>query len=62
MKFYFFHLMPYGDVPISDLDKHDTAWLTLPNSLYDPVKGAKLYKRYIGELELADQLGSTASA
>ncbi len=57
MKFYFFHLMPYGDVAISDLDRHDTAWLTLPNSLYDPAKGAKLYKRYIGELELADQLG-----
>jgi alkanesulfonate monooxygenase SsuD/methylene tetrahydromethanopterin reductase-like flavin-dependent oxidoreductase (luciferase family) len=57
MKCYFFHLMPYGKVAISDLDKHDTAWLTLPNSLYDPKEGAKLYHRYIGELELADELG-----
>ena len=57
MKFYFFHLMPYGKVSMADLDKHDTAWLTLPNELYDPAEGVKLYKRYIGELELADELG-----
>ena len=57
MKSYFFHLMPYSHVSVADLDKHDTAWLTLPNSLYDPAKGAGLYKRYIGELELADELG-----
>lgn len=57
MKTYFFHLMPYGDVDLAELDKHDTAWLTLPNSVYDPQKGAKAYARYIGELELADALG-----
>ena len=57
MKSYFFHLMPYGHIDVADLDKHDTAWLTLPNDLYDPAKGAGLYKRYIGELELADELG-----
>lgn len=57
MKFYFFHLMPYADIDVADLDKHDTAWLTLPNALYDPQKGAELYKRYIQELELADELG-----
>jgi alkanesulfonate monooxygenase SsuD/methylene tetrahydromethanopterin reductase-like flavin-dependent oxidoreductase (luciferase family) len=57
MKFYFFHLMPYADISVADLDKHDTAWLTLPNELYDPKKGSKLYKRYIQELETADELG-----
>ena len=57
MKFYFFHLMPYGDIDTADLDKHGSTWLTLPNSLYDPAKGARLYDRYIGELELADELG-----
>ena len=30
--------------------------------LFDPAVGEKLYARYIGELELADRLGSTASA
>jgi alkanesulfonate monooxygenase SsuD/methylene tetrahydromethanopterin reductase-like flavin-dependent oxidoreductase (luciferase family) len=57
MKFYFFHLMPYGDVDVAELERHDTAWLTLPNSLYDPAKGMKAYDRYIGELQLADELG-----
>ena len=57
MKFYFFHLMPYGSVPTAELDKHGSSWLTLPNELYDPAEGSKLYTRYIGELELADELG-----
>ena len=57
MKFYFFHLMPYQDVAMADLDRHGSTWLTLPNALYDPAKGSKLYKRYIGELELAEELG-----
>ncbi len=57
MKFYFFHLMPYGKIPVAELDKHGSTWLTLPNSLYDPVEGTKLYKRYIDELEYADELG-----
>ncbi len=31
--------------------------MTLPNSYYDPQKGAKLYNRYIDELVYADELG-----
>jgi alkanesulfonate monooxygenase SsuD/methylene tetrahydromethanopterin reductase-like flavin-dependent oxidoreductase (luciferase family) len=57
MKILFFHLMPYGDVDLAEVEKRDTAWLTLPNSLYDPQKGIKTYARYIRELELADELG-----
>ncbi len=57
MQFYFFHLMPYGDIDLAALDKYDTAWLTLPNSLYDPQKGVETYARYIRELELGDELG-----
>ena len=57
MKLFFFHLMPYGDLDLSYADKHDTAWVTLPNSYFDPAKGKAIYDRYIGELELADQLG-----
>ena len=57
MKLFFFHLMPYADIAMADLDEHGSTWLTLPNRLYDPAKGAKAYHRYIGELELADQLG-----
>ncbi|WP_187968828.1 LLM class flavin-dependent oxidoreductase [Aquibium microcysteis] len=57
MKFYLMHLMPYADLDL-DYDKtHNSAWITLPNSYYDPKKGAKLYNRYLDELEYADQLG-----
>lgn len=57
MKFYMMHLMPYADLDL-DYDKtYNSAWVTLPNSYYDPKKGAKLYNRYLDELEYADQLG-----
>lgn len=57
MKFYMMHLMPYADLDL-DYDKtYNSAWITLPNSYYDPKKGAKLYNRYLDELEYADVLG-----
>ncbi|HWL03700.1 MAG TPA: LLM class flavin-dependent oxidoreductase [Xanthobacteraceae bacterium] len=57
MKFHFFHLMPYADLDPDYDKKYDSAWITLPNSYYDPQKGHALYNRYLDELELADQLG-----
>ena len=38
-------------------EKYNSAWVTLPNSYYDPVKGHRLYNRYIDELIYADELG-----
>jgi alkanesulfonate monooxygenase SsuD/methylene tetrahydromethanopterin reductase-like flavin-dependent oxidoreductase (luciferase family) len=57
MKFFAFHLMPYADLDLSYSDTYDSAWVTLPNSYYDPEKGHKLYQRYIRELELAGEAG-----
>ena len=57
MKFYCFHLMPYADLDLSYSDRYNSAWVTLPNSYYDPIKGHKLYNRYLDELEYADELG-----
>ena len=57
MQVHFFHLMPYGPLDLDYADKHNSAWVTLPNSYFDPSKGTGIYNRYIGELELADQLG-----
>lgn len=57
MKFYLMHLMPYADLDLDYDQKHNSAWVTLPNSYYDPKKGAKLYNRYLDELEYADQVG-----
>ena len=57
MKFYFIHLMPYADLDLTYTDKYDSAWVTLPNSYYDPAKGHVLYNRYLDELEYAEELG-----
>ncbi|MCC6008394.1 MAG: LLM class flavin-dependent oxidoreductase [Rhodobacteraceae bacterium] len=57
MKFYLMHLMPYADLDLDYDKEYNSAWITLPNSYYDPKKGAKLYNRYLDELEYADPLG-----
>ena len=57
MKFYFFHLMPYQDIDPGFLETNKSSWINLPNTYYDPKKGAKLYHRYLDEMELADELG-----
>ena len=57
MKFFCFHLMPYAALD-PDYDKtYNSAWVTLPNSYYDPKIGHALYNRYLDELEFADAVG-----
>ena len=59
MNFFSFHLMPwpYLPPPRQFLAEHEAAWVTLPNTEYDPVRGRALYERYLGELVLAEELG-----
>lgn len=57
MRFFCFHLMPYADLDLSYAEKYNSAWVTLPNSYYDPVKGHALYNRYLDELEYAAEMG-----
>lgn len=57
MNIFFFHLMPYGPVDQDQILKNNSAWVTLPNSCFDPKQGTAIYDRYIGELTLADELG-----
>lgn len=57
MRFFFFHLMPYGHLDLDYDKKHESPWVTLPNSYYDPERGHELYNRYLDEMELADELG-----
>lgn len=57
MEFYFFHLMPWPYLPEDFEKKYSSAWVTCPNSLYDPEKGHALYNRYLDELEHAADLG-----
>jgi alkanesulfonate monooxygenase SsuD/methylene tetrahydromethanopterin reductase-like flavin-dependent oxidoreductase (luciferase family) len=57
MQFYFFHLMSWPYLPEDFAQSHDSAWVWIPNQLYDPVKGHDLYQAYLDTLALADTLG-----
>lgn len=52
-----FHLMSYADLDFEATKEYETVWMKLPNKFYDPVKGHKLYNRYLDELEYAETLG-----
>ncbi len=45
MKHFLFHLMPYRDLPTDSEKKHDSAWVWIPNDLFDPEKGHRYYLR-----------------
>jgi alkanesulfonate monooxygenase SsuD/methylene tetrahydromethanopterin reductase-like flavin-dependent oxidoreductase (luciferase family) len=57
MKFYFMTLMPYAAIDQTERAKYNSAWVTLPNSLYEPEHGRRLYHEYIDDLVRADRLG-----
>jgi alkanesulfonate monooxygenase SsuD/methylene tetrahydromethanopterin reductase-like flavin-dependent oxidoreductase (luciferase family) len=57
LTFHYFHLMPWPYLPADFDEKYDSAWVTLPNSIYDPIKGHAQYNRYLDEIERADKLG-----
>ena len=62
MNFFFFHLMPWPYLPDDFEERWEYAWIWLPNSEFDPVKGGELYNTYLDDLIQAEELGSTASA
>ena len=57
MQYYFFHLMPWPYLPADFDQRYDSAWVWLPNALYDPVKGHDLYREYLNTLAYAETLG-----
>jgi alkanesulfonate monooxygenase SsuD/methylene tetrahydromethanopterin reductase-like flavin-dependent oxidoreductase (luciferase family) len=57
VQIYFFHLMSWPYLPADFDSKYDSAWIWLPNELYDPVKGHELYREYINTLAYAEELG-----
>ena len=60
MQFINFHLMPYLQLDVQEAAKARSAWTVLPNSLYDPVKGADNYEEFIDQLALSESLGFDA--
>jgi alkanesulfonate monooxygenase SsuD/methylene tetrahydromethanopterin reductase-like flavin-dependent oxidoreductase (luciferase family) len=57
VQYFFFHLMPWPYLPDDFAERYDSAWVWLPNELYDPVRGHDLYQNYIDILAYADELG-----
>ena len=57
MNVLLFHLMSYADLDFEATKQYETTWVNLPNKFFDPVKGNKLYNRYLDELEYAEVLG-----
>jgi alkanesulfonate monooxygenase SsuD/methylene tetrahydromethanopterin reductase-like flavin-dependent oxidoreductase (luciferase family) len=62
MHFTAFHLMPYRPLDLDAAKEHRAHWVVLPNSLYDPIKGADEYAAYIDQLVSAEALGFDAIA
>jgi alkanesulfonate monooxygenase SsuD/methylene tetrahydromethanopterin reductase-like flavin-dependent oxidoreductase (luciferase family) len=57
MKFHWFHLMPYPDLPDDFREKYHSVWVDVPSHLYDPVRGHEVYNDYLDELEYAAEMG-----
>ena len=55
LEFYTFSLMPYPFIPPGE--EIDSTWVTLSNRLYDPRVGHRLYREYLEQMVLAEQLG-----
>lgn len=60
MKFTWFNLMPWPDLPDNFREEHRSVWVDIPNKLYDPKKGHFVYHEYMDQLEYADSLGFDA--
>ncbi len=58
MKFHFFHLMPYPELPADLRERYRSVWVDLPvKEIYDPAVGTRAYNEYLDELEYADSVG-----
>ena len=57
MKFHFFHLMPYPDLPADFREKNRSVWVDVPSKLFDPAVGHRAYNDYLDELEYAASVG-----
>ncbi|HWK38926.1 MAG TPA: LLM class flavin-dependent oxidoreductase [Hyphomicrobium sp.] len=57
MEVYAFNLMPYRHLDFEAARQHRALWTVLPNTLYDPERGADLYQEYIDQMVYAASLG-----
>jgi len=57
VKFTWFNLMPWPDLPPDFREKHHSVWVDIPNTLFDPVRANGLYNEYMDQLEYAEACG-----
>jgi alkanesulfonate monooxygenase SsuD/methylene tetrahydromethanopterin reductase-like flavin-dependent oxidoreductase (luciferase family) len=58
VKFHWFHLMPYPDLPDDFRERYRGVWVDVPaTEVLDPVRVHEVYNEYLDELEFADQVG-----
>ena len=60
MKFMWFHLMPYTELPAGFRDKHPSVWVDIHSSLFDPRRAHHMYNDFMDELEYAADCGFDA--
>ncbi len=60
MKFTWFNLMPWPDLPDDFRQKQRSVWVDIPSRLFDPERGNQVYNQYMDQLEYADSLGFDA--
>jgi hypothetical protein len=60
MKFLWFHLMPYTELPSDFRQKHRSVWVDIPSSLFGPHRAHHMYNEFLDELEFAAACGFDA--
>ncbi len=57
MKFTWFNLMPWQDLPDDFREKHRSVWVDIDSRLFDPERAHHLYNEYMDLLEYSSTLG-----
>ena len=57
MKFTWFNLMPWPDLPDDFREQHRSVWVDIDSKLFDPARANAVYHEYMDQLEYADELG-----
>jgi alkanesulfonate monooxygenase SsuD/methylene tetrahydromethanopterin reductase-like flavin-dependent oxidoreductase (luciferase family) len=60
MKLCWFHLMPYTELPEDFRDRHQSVWVDIHSSLFDPKRAHLMYNDFMDELEHAAECGFDA--
>ena len=57
MKFVWFNLMPWPDLPDDFRANHRSVWVDIDQKLFDPARSNQLYHQYMDQLEYAEAMG-----